>query len=65
MSVTRPSYSPKYNIPPVLTTTNHNVNDQQTTFGTGKETYDLNGNLATVTTTNFAKCVSVYRTRGR
>ncbi|NGZ08702.1 MAG: hypothetical protein CV088_04845 [Nitrospira sp. LK70] len=37
------------NLPPVLTTTNYNANNQQTTFGTSTETYDLNGNLATVT----------------
>ncbi len=37
------------NIPPALTTTTYNVNNQQTTFGTTSETYDLNGNLATST----------------
>ena len=37
------------NLPPALTTTNYNVNNQQTTFGAATETYDLNGNLATVT----------------
>jgi RHS repeat-associated protein len=37
------------NIPPALTTTNYNVNNQQLTFGTTTETYDLNGNLATTT----------------
>jgi RHS repeat-associated protein len=37
------------NLPPALTTTNYNVNNQQTTFGTSTETYDLNGSLATVT----------------
>ncbi|MDI3465366.1 MAG: Rhs family protein [Nitrospira sp.] len=37
------------NIPPALTTTNYNANNQQTTFGTTTETYDLNGNLATTT----------------
>lgn len=37
------------NIPPVLTTTNYNANNQQLTFGTTTETYDLNGNLATST----------------
>ncbi len=37
------------NLPPVLTTTNYNANNQQTTFGTTTETYDLNGNLATST----------------
>ncbi|MDF0676563.1 MAG: DUF6531 domain-containing protein [Nitrospira sp.] len=37
------------NLPPVLTTTNYNANNQQTTFGASTETYDLNGNLATVT----------------
>ncbi|NGZ12119.1 MAG: RHS repeat protein, partial [Nitrospira sp. LK70] len=37
------------NIPPALTTTNYNANNQQTTFGTATETYDLNGNLATST----------------
>lgn len=35
-------------IPPALTTVSYNVNNQQTTFGTNTETYDLNGNLATV-----------------
>lgn len=37
------------NLPPALTTTNYNANNQQTTFGTSTETYDLNGNLATFT----------------
>ena len=37
------------NIPPALTTTNYNANNQQLTFGTTTETYDLNGNLATST----------------
>jgi RHS repeat-associated protein len=37
------------NIPPALTTTMYNANNQQTTFGTATETYDLNGNLATFT----------------
>ncbi len=37
------------NLPPALTTTNYNANNQQTTFGTTTETYDLNGNLATST----------------
>lgn len=37
------------NIPPVLTTTSYNANNQQSTFGTITETYDLNGNLATTT----------------
>jgi len=37
------------NIPPALTTTSYNANNQQTTFGTSTETYDLNGNLATFT----------------
>jgi len=37
------------NLPPAISTTNYNVNNQQTTFGTTTETYDLNGNLATVT----------------
>ncbi len=37
------------NIPPALTTTNYNANNQQLTFGTSTETYDLNGNLATTT----------------
>jgi YD repeat-containing protein len=35
------------NIPPALTTTNYNVNNQQLTFDTSTETYDPNGNLAT------------------
>jgi RHS repeat-associated protein len=37
------------NIPPALTTTNYNANNQQLTFGTTTETYDFNGNLATTT----------------
>ncbi|MEP6960068.1 MAG: hypothetical protein ABI980_15180 [Nitrospirota bacterium] len=37
------------NLPPALTTVSYNANNQQTTFGTNTETYDLNGNLATVT----------------
>jgi len=36
-------------IPPALTTVSYNANNQQTTFGPNTETYDLNGNLATVT----------------
>ncbi|TKB63260.1 MAG: hypothetical protein E8D47_13025, partial [Nitrospira sp.] len=36
------------NIPPALTTVSYNANNQQLTFGTNSETYDLNGNLATV-----------------
>jgi RHS repeat-associated protein len=36
-------------IPPALTTTSYNTNNQQTTFGTNTLSYDLNGNLATVT----------------
>lgn len=36
-------------LPPALTTVSYNANNQQTTFGTSTETYDLNGNLATVT----------------
>ena len=35
-------------IPPALTTVSYNANNQQTTFGTNTETYDFNGNLATV-----------------
>lgn len=41
------------NVPPTLTTTNYNANNQQLTFGTSTETYDLNGNLATTTDTGF------------
>ncbi len=37
------------NLPPALTTVSYNANNQQTTFGTNTETYDLDGNLATVT----------------
>lgn len=37
------------NLPPALTTVSYNANNQQTTFGTNTITYDLNGNLATVT----------------
>lgn len=36
-------------IPPALTTASYNANNQQSTFGTNTLTYDLNGNLATVT----------------
>ncbi|ALA58606.1 RHS repeat-associated core domain-containing protein [Nitrospira moscoviensis] len=36
-------------IPPALTTVSYNANNQQLTFGANTETYDLNGNLATVT----------------
>ncbi len=39
------------NIPPALTTTTYNANNQQTAFGTTTETCDLNGNLATSTDT--------------
>lgn len=38
-------------LPPALTTVSYNANNQQTTFGTNTLTYDLNGNLATVTDT--------------
>jgi RHS repeat-associated protein len=37
------------NIPPALTTTTYNANNQQTAFGAATATYDLNGNLATFT----------------
>lgn len=40
------------NIPPALTTTTYNANNQQTAFGAATETYDLNGNLATFTDAN-------------
>lgn len=36
-------------IPPTLAATTYNANNQQTTFGMNTLTYDLNGNLATVT----------------
>lgn len=36
-------------LPPALTTTSYNANNQQLTFGTNTETYDFHGNLATVT----------------
>ncbi|MDH5641239.1 MAG: hypothetical protein OEY28_08090, partial [Nitrospira sp.] len=36
-------------IPPALASATYNANNQQTTFGSVTETYDLNGNLATVT----------------
>ena len=39
----------RMNLPPVSTATNYNANNQQLTFGTTTETYDLNGNLATTT----------------
>ncbi|MDH5642473.1 MAG: RHS repeat-associated core domain-containing protein, partial [Nitrospira sp.] len=35
-------------IPPALASSTYNANNQQTTFGSVTETYDLNGNLATV-----------------
>lgn len=37
------------NLPPALASASYNANNQQTTFGTSTETYNLNGNLATVT----------------
>lgn len=37
------------NLPPALTTTTYNANNQQKVFGTNTLTYDLNGNLNTVT----------------
>ncbi len=37
------------NLPPILTTTSYNANNQQTAFGATTETFDLNGNLATFT----------------
>ncbi|MBS0184283.1 MAG: RHS repeat protein [Nitrospira sp.] len=37
------------NLPPALASASYNANNQQTTFGTSTETYDLNGNLATIT----------------
>jgi RHS repeat-associated protein len=37
------------NLPPVLSTTIYNANNQQTKFGTNTLTYDANGNLSTVT----------------
>ena len=37
------------NIPPALTTTTYNANNQQKVFGTVTENYDLNGNLSTTT----------------
>lgn len=37
------------NLPPAVSSTNYNANNQQLTFGTTTETYDLNGNLATAT----------------
>jgi len=36
-------------LPPALATVSYNANNQQTIFGTNTETYDLNGNLGTVT----------------
>ena len=36
-------------IPPALSIVSYNTNNQQLTFGTNTETYDLNGNLSTVT----------------
>ncbi len=36
-------------LPPALTATTYNANNQQTTFGTNTLTYDFNGNLQTVT----------------
>ncbi|MFO0775967.1 MAG: RHS repeat-associated core domain-containing protein [Nitrospiraceae bacterium] len=37
------------NIPPALSVVSYNANNQQTTFGANTLTYDLNGNLTTVT----------------
>lgn len=37
------------NIPPAVSPTTYNANNQQLTFGTTTETYDLHGNLATMT----------------
>jgi RHS repeat-associated protein len=37
--------------PPALVSTTYNASNQQTTFGANAETYDLNGNLATITDT--------------
>ena len=37
------------NIPPALTTTNYNANNQQKVFGTTTENYDLNGSLIDTT----------------
>ena len=37
------------NIPPALSTTSYNANNQQTTFAADTLTYDLNGNLTSVT----------------
>jgi len=37
------------NIPPALTTTTYNANNQQKVFGTTTENYDLNGNLSDTT----------------
>jgi len=42
------------NLPPALTTTSYNANNQQLMFGTTTETYDLNGNLATTTDAGVA-----------
>ena len=39
------------NVPPALATASYNANNQQLTFGTTTETFDLNGNLATSTDT--------------
>lgn len=37
------------NIPPALASASYNANNQQTAFGATTETYDLNGNMATIT----------------
>jgi RHS repeat-associated protein len=37
------------NLPPALSTVSYNANNQQTTFGVDTLTYDLNGNLTSVT----------------
>ena len=34
-------------MPPALSTVSYNANNQQTTFGSNTENYDLNGNMAT------------------
>ena len=40
------------NLPPALTTVSYNANNQQTTFASDTLTYDLNGNLTSVTDGN-------------
>ena len=41
----------QFNLPPALTTTTYNGNDQEQVFGSMTEDFDLNGNLVTASDT--------------